>query len=944
MRTPPSRSSGRRARTEMAPRILVAAPADPRLAWRAARTVRVLAQDGLSAEVVRSNAPDALARTVSASHEPAWIVRAGAVPLHAPRMPAASATGRPLVAFGATHGVLSWSDLLARTGGDLGRVLASELPRVDSVYVQNASMLAESLAAGADLDAAVRALVEAGRARFVRIASLDVACPEVPHVLEVVTTLHRGGAERIVLDLAREIAALGWHATVAVTDRPSRTTYEAPQGAVFARELATDRRGRIEAIVRVAIERGVDVVHAHLVDGDELRLLAKSGIPITTTIHNARTGWPARLETLSPADLALVIACARDVEREWLEAGLPGPVRTIWNSIKNPDARRPRERQDGRIRLLTVANHRPQKRLDRLPGVVAVLRARGLDASLKIAGEPVRADAESLAVAVRVREEAERHGVSAHVELAGTCADVSALYADADVVVSTSAFEGLSLAHMEALASGTPLVATAVSGTDELARKHRHAVIVPVDADAACIADAVTRAFEKADAGAPEALAPDFTTRRMAERHKELFARLLAAPRAAVRPKRGVVLVTNNFATGGAQSSARRLLVALAGAGVPVAAIVIQEQAAHPTAGRAALESAGVPVHVAPRAGSVDPLVTARAVAQIIDERAPEAVLFWNVIPEHKVLIADLVTDVPIRDVSPGEMYFASFERYFARPRIGSPYLTMRDYGRRLAGAVVKYEAERARAEELLGVHVDVVPNGVVVPSSPPRRIARERVVVGTLARLGRDKKIEQLVRAVAHVHSKGAFDGCELHIAGAAEQGEEAYVASLHEESAGLPIVWRGEQESAAFLASIDLFAMVSEPSGCPNASLEAMAAGLAVVATDVGGAREQIVHGETGLVVPRGDVVRFADAIAELAREGERRKAMGDAAHARAVAAFDVRRMVRDYARICGIDVALPEPEAPRRSTPIGRAHAAGAGVASVGGAVGAVADFAE
>jgi glycosyltransferase involved in cell wall biosynthesis len=140
-----------------------------------------------------------------------------------------------------------------------------------------------------------------------------------------------------------------------------------------------------------------------------------------------------------------------------------------------------------------------------------------------------------------------------------------------------------------------------------------------------------------------------------------------------------------------------------------------------------------------------------------------------------------------------------------------------------------------------------------------------------------------------------------ELRIAGAPERGSESYADGLRVRSAGLPIVWTGERDATAFLGEVDLFAMVSEPSGCPNASLEAMAAGLAVVATDVGGAGEQIAHGETGLLVPRGDALAFCEAIAELAHDRGRREVMGDAAHARARERFDVSRMAADYARIC-------------------------------------------
>ena len=52
-----------------------------------------------------------------------------------------------------------------------------------------------------------------------------------------------------------------------------------------------------------------------------------------------------------------------------------------------------------------------------------------------------------------------------------------------------------------------------------------------------------------------------------------------------------------------------------------------------------------------------------------MEEDPPEAVLMWNVIAEHKVLLADGLLDVPLFDVSPGEMYFASLRRSLCRCR-----------------------------------------------------------------------------------------------------------------------------------------------------------------------------------------------------------------------------------------------------------------------------------
>jgi glycosyltransferase involved in cell wall biosynthesis len=921
--------------------------------WRATRTVRALGRLGIRG--VKVCAEDDVGQTLAAAEGPTWLLRAGAVPIAAPRLPPRSATGRWLLALGATHDDGQWTTCLAATGGNLSEV-NDGLPPVRSVFVERPTAFAEALeqsvsklTRSSTTDSISLACSRiAGVARVVRVPAFDVAFTEVPHVVELVTTLHRGGAERVVLDLARELDVLGFDVTLAVLDRASRTTFDAPAGTVFLDDHAGGRSERLEALGAMAIAIGADLVHAHLVNGDDLRLLTRSGVPLVTTIHNSQRGWPIKLDAVSPGEIALAIACSRDVERQLEEVRFPAPVRTIWNGIARGSAKTSTSTSTSTstISILVVANHRPQKRLERIPTIVAELRSRGHDARVLIVGEPVKADVEMASIEGRIRKEAERLGVADAVELAGSRSDVDALYASHDIVVSTSAFEGLSLVHLESLAAGLPLVTTSVAGIDELKRKHSHVVAVPLDARPTAFGDAIVAALEDGPTGVRPTLAPDFTASKMAERHADLFARVLTTPRAPARRKGGLVLLANNFSTGGAQSSARRLLLTLASAGVPVRAVVLQEQAAFPTPGRAALLKAGIDVLVAPRAGDVDPLVTARAIALAIDEWEPEALLFWNVISQHKVLLADLLLDTPIWDVSPGEMYFASFERYLAKPRVGSPYLTMRDYGRRLAGVIVKYEAERAQAEEALGVAVHVVPNGVEIPTLLPERsrglaLRGDGVppdpltVIGTLARLGVDKKLEQLIDAVAHAVARGQFDACELRIAGAAETGDEAYVAALRERARDLPITWAGEQDARTFLAELDLFAMVSEPGGCPNASLEAMAAGLAVVATDAGGAAEQIVHGETGLLVPRGDSVALGEAIAELAHDPVRRAAMGRAGHARALARFDVQRMARDYSRLClgAVPAALELPStgahAPAPLSPRSLLHEPGARV---------------
>jgi glycosyltransferase involved in cell wall biosynthesis len=82
--------------------------------------------------------------------------------------------------------------------------------------------------------------------------------------------------------------------------------------------------------------------------------------------------------------------------------------------------------------------------------------------------------------------------------------------------------------------------------------------------------------------------------------------------------------------------------------------------------------------------------------------------------------------------------------------------------------------------------------------------------------------------------------------------------------------------------LEELDLFALPSFDEGVPLSILEAMAQGLAVVATAVGGIPEVVRPGVNGLLVPAGDSEALAEAIQELAGDPERRRRMGEASRA--------------------------------------------------------------
>jgi glycosyltransferase involved in cell wall biosynthesis len=99
--------------------------------------------------------------------------------------------------------------------------------------------------------------------------------------------------------------------------------------------------------------------------------------------------------------------------------------------------------------------------------------------------------------------------------------------------------------------------------------------------------------------------------------------------------------------------------------------------------------------------------------------------------------------------------------------------------------------------------------------------------------------------------------------------------------------------------LAAFDIYALPSLWESLPIGLLEAMAMGLPVVASDTGGVREAVLHGETGLLHPVGDVEALADGLERLLRDPELRLRMGDAGRRRQTVEYSLEAMLAGTSR---------------------------------------------
>jgi glycosyltransferase involved in cell wall biosynthesis len=105
--------------------------------------------------------------------------------------------------------------------------------------------------------------------------------------------------------------------------------------------------------------------------------------------------------------------------------------------------------------------------------------------------------------------------------------------------------------------------------------------------------------------------------------------------------------------------------------------------------------------------------------------------------------------------------------------------------------------------------------------------------------------------------------------------------------------------------LRGFDVYAMSSRTEGYSLALVEACAAGLPVVATDVGGNREIVRDGHSGQLVPAGDPAALAGALGTLLDDPQRARSMGAAARAWAEAHGTLAAMAERYARLYGAPI---------------------------------------
>ena len=174
-----------------------------------------------------------------------------------------------------------------------------------------------------------------------------------------------------------------------------------------------------------------------------------------------------------------------------------------------------------------------------------------------------------------------------------------------------------------------------------------------------------------------------------------------------------------------------------------------------------------------------------------------------------------------------------------------------------------------------------------------------ERCVVVIVSRLVRHKGHPELLAAMANVDADLWVVGERL----ASDRGTDIG-AMLADSTLGTRLRVLGPRtDVAAVLAAADIFALPSHFEGLPMSVIEAMLTGLPVVSTAIRGPREQVVDGETGLLVPPMTIQPLADALQRLVSDRALRTRMGQAGRDRARALYDERVVIARTLDLLGL-----------------------------------------
>ncbi|TPM16305.1 glycosyltransferase [Mesorhizobium sp. B2-3-5] len=722
-------------------------------------------------------------------------------------------------------------------------------------------------------------------------------------------SLVRGGAERSVIETMKALQGSSgdFRQTLYVLHRSQRQYSVGAGGnlSVMYAENPADIGASLKAFALHMLQNPPVVVYTHLIPAENLRVLWDMGITTIPVLQNMSPGWTDPPATYDHPNVPMVIGVSDAVTAEFQVVG-SRPAVTIRHELQRifTPAELAAHRRDIRdkwalnnqtVLIGMVGQFKSQKAYTRAVKVLHALRQH-VPARLMILGGWDHAYGGGRSAYEAACRLAVDLGVIADMIMPGDVDPSEPYLAAFDVFLNTSIYEGLSVALLEALQTGCPVVTAGAGGNAEVLPPD--AVLVKDGSDIDAYVQGILKAATRA-----ERVLPVLRTEPMVVPHlwRLLGKHGFASSVAQLIPPSGTLLLTENLYIGGPQTSLVNLLSGYA-AGQKIVLGVLRGA---PTAThKRALDEFQIPIMSAEGADTL--IERVELILTWIDQLNIRVVCFWNVAPETKLLLTKILVrrDLRIVDVSPGPMLFDELEAASGFQRRIA--FTAAQYFVRLDAFVSKYEdgvPPASLCPDRSKIHV--VPNGVRLPPSfiplPPAQHLLPAnwdptFAIGTCCRIVPDKRIDFLLDMMEILAERSPRTS--LTIVGGPDSQTGDYFREMQARAPGNVLFTGAQEDVRPFLGHMQIFIMVSERQGCPNASLEAMAMGLPVIANRSGGVIDQIADGVNGFIVE--DACQAAERVIELQSQKRLLRKFGKAAQSTVETRFGIDIMVRRYAHI--------------------------------------------
>ena len=744
----------------------------------------------------------------------------------------------------------------------------------------------------------------------------------------IIWSLGLGGAEQVLIGLAAGLDRTRFEPVIICLNEPGQFAELATRQGVEV--IALHKRGRVDVgmvarLIRLLRVRRIDVVHTELWGANVWgRIAARlAGVPVVIATEQNVDTWKrwyhfAIDRLLAPWTTALVGVSQET--RTFYEAHGVGRGRwqVIYNAV-DPSRVAPRGR-GAAYRSLGIGAQ------DVVIGLVGrLVPAKAPEVFVQAIAQASRELPSIKALIVGdgpLRALVEHHvhllGLDERVVFTGTRQDVPELLAGMDALVFSSEREGSSLAMLEGMAAGVPVIATAVGGTPEVIESGMSGILVP-PRQPHVLADRLVELLrhpEQADAmrhAARARVEQHFSLRRMVAAHELLYENGTGSPfldgfgkkrTGTIFPQASgpvrIAYIIDHMGRGGAQRQLIELVRRLPrDQWAPI--VISLSMESHQSTLIGELQRTGVPVHPIGQHGLLD-LRALWQLTQRLRQERPAIVHAW-------LFTATLYGSVAARLAGVRRIICAmraTLREMTPRQRWANRWLLRRASCVTVNAEVIRRELVSSGA--MPDRQIRTIANGIDLSAYPSRNgrgryrrewhVPQESPLVAMVARLNEPKDHVTFVEAAARV-VQALPDVYFVLVGDGPLRGRiEARLEAL---GLGPRVRLVGERQDVwSLLHDVDLSVLSTLHEASSNVIMETMAAGKPIVATDVPGNRELIDDGTTGLLVPPQNPEALAAAMLRLLQHPSEAQAMGVRGRGRVAQRCSIEGMVSAHAAL--------------------------------------------